>query len=167
MKKTVLIFLFLCLVLAGCASPSSVAYRNDIPAAEIADTAAAALAGSFREADSDYLSDYVELPAGLSDLTVRIATAGDRIDEYGILHTDTASAEGVRQLLLSYLAQSYERNRAFYDSYIPEETSKLRDAQVRVYGDYVVYAILSPAERNLFFRAVEERLQNTASGSSV
>ena len=159
MKKTLLFSALFCLLLAGCGKPASRAYRRDIRATALADNAAESLSETFREADADYLSDYITLPPGLSGLTVLISNAGDRIDEYGILHTDTSGAEGVRQLLLSYLAQSYERNRAFYDSYIPEETPKLRDAQVRVYGDYVVYAILSPAERTALFRAVEERLQ--------
>ena len=85
---------------------------------------------------------------------MRIATGGDCIDEYGILHTDI-DIEGAERLIREYLARSYEENRAFYDSYIPAETPKLRDAQVRVYGDYVVYAILSPADRDRLFDRIE------------
>ena len=85
---------------------------------------------------------------------MRISTAGDRIDEYGILHSDIGTEEAAR-LLREYLTRSYEQNRAFYDSYIPTETPKLRDAEVRVFGDYVVYAILSPEERSTLFARAE------------
>lgn len=153
-RKFLLLFVLFALFLAGCGKPTPRNYLNDLSAAELADLADDALSEDFRTADADYLTDYITLPQAGYSLSVRIATGGDRIDEYGILHSDIGTEEAAR-LLRDYLARSYEQNRTFYDSYIPTETPKLRDAEVRVYGDYVVYAILSPEEKNTFFNRVE------------
>lgn len=155
MKQSLLLTVLLCGVLfGGCGRMTPRNYLTSLSAAEVADAAADGLAEEFRTADADYLSDYVTLPQSGYTLCVRIATGGDCIDEYGILRTDI-DTEGAERLIREYLARSYEENRAFYDSYIPAETPKLRDAQVRVYGDYVVYAILSPEDRDRLFDRVE------------
>ena len=60
--------------------------------------------------------------------------------------------------LVSYLSKSFEKNREFYDSYIPEETAKLRDAEVRRFGNYVAYAILDRDSKSRFFSAIEDKL---------
>ena len=62
------------------------------------------------------------------------------------------------KLLRDYLAQAYEDNRVWYDSYMPEETPKLRDAEVKVFGNYVVYAIYSSADKATLFDAVKAAL---------
>lgn len=161
MKQFLLFFSVLSLLsFAGCGKPTPRNYLNDLSAAELADLADDALSEDFRTADADYLSDYVTLPQAGYTLSVRICGSGDRIDEYGILHSDIGTEEAAR-LLRIYLARSYEENRSFYDSYIPTETPKLRDAEVRIYGDYVVYAILSPEEKNTFFNRVEQCLSDS------
>ena len=161
MKRFLLFFsaLFL-LSFAGCGKPTPRKYLNDLSAAELADLAGDALSEDFRAADADYLTDYVTLPQAGYSISVRLAAGGDRIDEFGILHSDIGTEEAAR-LLRDYLARSYEQNRTFYDSYIPTETPKLRDAEVRVYGDYVVYAILSPEEKTAFFNRVEACLRKS------
>ncbi|HBF14816.1 MAG TPA: hypothetical protein DDW30_03870 [Clostridiales bacterium] len=160
--KRFLPFLFALFVLslAGCGKATPRNYLNDLSAAELADLADDSLSEDFRAADADYLTEYVSLPQAGYSLSVRLATGGDRIDEYGILHSDIGTEEAAR-LLRDYLARSYEQNRTFYDSYIPTETPKLRDAEVRIYGDYVVYAILSPEEKAAFFSRVEECLRKS------
>lgn len=160
LRLIVCIVAFSVLLLAGCGKTTPRNYLNDLSAAELADLADDALPEDFRTADADYLTDYVTLPQAGYSLSVRIATGGDRIDEYGILHSDIGTDEAAR-LIRDYLARSYEQNRTFYDSYIPTETPKLRDAEVHVYGDYVVYAILSPEEKNTFFNRVEQCLSDS------
>lgn len=159
MKRLTALLILTVLLLSGCmkSKPNAQRYRSSLSAAGLADAAGTALPGEFRTADADYLTDYVTLPQAGMTLCVRVATGGDCIDEYGVLHTDT-DAEGAERLLREYLTRSYEQNRTFYDSYIPAETPKLRDAEVRRFGDYVVYAVLSPAERKTFFSAVKNAL---------
>lgn len=148
------------LLLFGCRTTTPRNYLKTLSAAELADLAGNGLAEDFRVADADYLTDYVNLPQSGYSLSIRIAGGGDCIDEYGVLKSDIGTEEAAR-LLREYLARSYEQNRTFYDSYIPAETPKLRDAEVRIYGDYAVYAILSPEEKDAFFNRVEQCLSES------
>lgn len=155
--------LSLSLPLAACrnGSMSGHTYVSDLTATELADAVAPDLSVDFFTADDAHLSDYVLLPRAVPSLCVRIAVAGDRIDEYGILRADGDPAEWA-STVHAYLAASYEQNRAFYDSYIPTETPKLRDAEVRVLGDYVIWAILSEGERAALFDRAEAVLSEKA-----
>lgn len=159
MKRLIPSVLLCVLTLAGCGKVTPRSYLTSMSADEVADAAGRGLDESFRTADADYLTDYVTLPQSGYTLSVRVAMAGDRIDEYGVLHSDIGT-DGAARLIREYLARSYEQNRAFYDSYIPAETPKLRDAEVRIFGDYVVYAILSPEERERVFAQAEACLTN-------
>ena len=58
-----------------------------------------------------------------------------------------------------YLKEKYEDENAFIASYAPEELPKLKDAEVKVFGNYVVYAILSESDRATLFANVEEMLK--------
>lgn len=104
MKQSLLLTVQLCGVLfGGCGRMTPRNYLTSLSAAEVADAAADGLAEEFRTADADYLSDYVTLPQSGYTLCVRIATGGDCIDEYGILHTDI-DTEGAERLIREYLA---------------------------------------------------------------
>lgn len=160
-KKPCAFLALICLLspslsLAACrnGSMSGHTYVSDLTATELADAVAPDLSADFFTADAAHLSDYVPLPRTAPSLCVRITVAGDRIDEYGVLRADGDTAEWA-STVRAYLAASYEQNRAFYDSYIPTETPKLRDAEVRVFGDYVVWAILSGGERAALFDRAE------------
>ena len=115
---------------------------------------------SFRLADAQYLNGYVSLPTTVTDFEIYYSTNGNSLDEFGVFHAKSkADAEEVKALLRSYLSESLTQNQAFYDSYIPEETPKLRDAEVRVFGNYVTYAILSPEHRRDAFDTVDDLLE--------
>ena len=84
----------------------------------------------------------------------------ENIDEFGVFHVTDGNADAMEALLREkYLTPCYEKNREFYNSYIPNETSKLRDAKVKVFGNYVVYAIMSAQDRNTLFNAVRDELE--------
>lgn len=154
--------LSLALPLAACRNGSGNphTYASDLTATELADAVSPDLSEDFFTADAAHLSDYVPLPRAVPSLCVRITVAGDRIDEYGVLQAEGDAAEWA-STIRSYLAASYEQNRAFYDSYIPTETPKLRDAEVRIFGDYVVWAILSEGEKAALFDRAEAVLSES------
>jgi len=62
-------------------------------------------------------------------------------------------------LLQGYLQKRYTENQEWYNSYMPTETPKLRDAEVRIYGNCVVYAVLSSEQRTAFFAECEKLLK--------
>lgn len=93
------------------------------------------------------------------DVTVCRSGDSGNLDEFGIWRTSRGDAGKMASLIGDYLKQSYEDNRAYYESYLPLETPKLRDAEVRIVGTYVAYAVLEPEKRALFFHTVEEELR--------
>lgn len=146
--------------LASCAKKAD--YRDDVPTEAIAEEIRAALPQKvdYVEDDSGFTDDYFTLSDSVYEHTVLYARQTNNLDEFGVYHVKEADAkELARQLREDYLAVSLERNREWYDSYIPAETPKLRDAQVRVYGSYVVYAILDKESRNTMFDTVERVLR--------
>ncbi len=144
------------LPLGSCRKPTQ--YTDTLTAAELAADARAALDQTeFFPAEKGYLNDYFPIPEELTDYEIDLAADGNNLSEFGIWHTGNG-AESISILLRGYLEESFDRNRSFYDSYIPQETPKLRDAEVRVYGNYVAYAILNDTDRKTFFQTIENNL---------
>lgn len=148
------------LIFSLCAcKKSAVVYSDTISAEELAKEVTEELEPSdFRSADGDWLADYVTLPEGLTDYRICFSSNGNNLNEFGIWHVKSDEIAPLEATLRTYLADSLLKNKAFYDSYIPEETPKLEDAEVRVFGNYVCYAILDQHDRDIFFRTIEEEL---------
>ena len=161
MKKATVCLLGI-LLLASLISCAGESYRDDLPTAALAEQVRAALPqkNDYVTDDSGFTEDYFTLSDSVYEHTVLYARQTNNLDEFGIYHVKKEDAkELARQLREDYLAASLERNRDWYDSYIPTETPKLRDAEVRVYGSYVVYAILDKEGRTTLFDAVERALR--------
>ena len=137
-------------------------YRNDLSAQALAELGANAVGMEDPVFEGeDALPRISESINAASDVAVCHSADGSRLDEICVFHTDNNNAATVSTFLENYLSKTYENNRAYYDSYIPSETPKLRDAEVRVYGSYVVYAILDEDARSLFFETVRAKLTET------
>ena len=154
-------FAFLLAILSSIALISCTSYSDTVDTDRLADVGLHALSDSveYIELDGDYLSDYFAMPEWVTDEELRMAKTASNLNQIGIFHVREGHADEMKELLSAYLTQSYADNKAWYDSYIPKETSKLRDAEVRIYGNYAVYAILSANDRALFFNAIEEELK--------
>lgn len=144
--------------LCACASAS---YSDLVPTdrlgAELLETLDAD--GDYLTAEQDALADYFTLPDFVTDHTVYFRSDRNNLDEFGIFHAEDGRVGEMATLLSDYLDRSFADNRAWYDSYIPTETPKLRDAEVRTYGNYAVYAILSREDRARLFDALESALK--------
>ena len=130
-------------------------FRNDLSSAKVAKTLSESIGMDADFGDGTLLSDQITIPEG-ADLTVCTAKNGMNIDEFGIWHSEKPA--DARRQLETYLENAYRQNKAYYDSYIPDQTPKLRDAEVRVFGTYAVYAILNPEQKTEFFRLAEKLL---------
>lgn len=162
MKKTKLfayVMLFATFfALTSCKKPTKT-YTNDLSASELSDRVIDRLDSTeFRTAGGDWLEDYVTLPEGLSDYRICFSADGSNLNEFGIWHVSEDQIAPLETALRTYLTESLHRNREFYNSYIPEETTKLERAEVRVLGNYVCYAILDQSNRESFFHTLEEEL---------
>ncbi len=159
MKRFLLILLMLTLlpILPSCANAS---YRDDVKLTDLVGTVEAALPArtDYATAEDGTLDDYFSMPSYVTESVIRFSMNAKNLDEYGIFHVTDGNASAMAKLLRDYLAQAYEDNRVWYDSYMPEETPKLRDAEVKVFGNYVVYAIYSSADKATLFDAVKSAL---------
>lgn len=158
MKKIAILMLSLCLLFAAVSCGKSV-YRDDLAVSSLANHVMESLAKTdgyvVREKGLD---SYFTTPEYVTEFAIRHAQDTNNIDEIGIWHVTDGNADAMKALLSGYLKESLEKNETFYNSYIPEETPKLRDAEVRVFGNYVAYAILSASDRSAFFSALETEL---------
>lgn len=165
MKHTTRTVFFLLVLLLLAALPSchkKEEYSDTLSAEELANKITSALGDG-----EDYLTDdtgltdsYFSLPSSVTEHTVRYTADTNNIDEFGVYHVTRGGTKELEAMLVEkYLEMAYLNNREWYDSYIPEETEKLRDAEVRTFGNYVVYAILDQSERNTVFKTVERALE--------
>ena len=110
--------------------------------------------------NENFLKEYIEIPESVHELQIYYAQNTNSLDEFGIFEVARDQTKEVRKLIeKEYLQKRYEENREWYDSYMPAETPTLRDAEVRVYGNCVAYAILSPERRTAFFAECERLLK--------
>ena len=110
--------------------------------------------------NENFLKEYIAIPESVRELQIYYAQNTNSLDEFGIFEVARDQTKEVRKLIeKEYLQKRYEENREWYDSYMPAETPKLRDAEVRVYGNCVAYAILSPEQRAAFFAECERLLK--------
>ena len=159
MKKITLLMLTLCLLLTAV-SCASAKYADDKAITDLANLAFIKLSDAvhYSVAEEGYLDDYFSIPSYVSEYQIQFATDGNNLNEFGFFHVTEGNADSMEALLKDYLTRSYEKNQAWYDSYIPAETPKLRDAQVKVFGNYVVYAIATDEDRAAMFDAVDQLL---------
>lgn len=151
---TLLLFLF-----PSCSSPKG--YRDNVRLSELSDAI-------FEELNSPWIyqidtvgttDDYFSRPDYVTDSAVFYTGSTENIDEFGIYHVTEGHAEAMATLLKErYLNASYDQNREWYNSYIPKETPKLRDAEVKIFGNYVIYTILNTADRNTVYHAAKKHL---------
>ena len=164
MKKQCLfayVMLFFTLFSLSSCSKATLNYTDTISAAMLADEVVDELEDAdFLTAQGNWLGDYVTLPDGLSDYRICYSADGSNLNEFGIWHVRKDQIAPLEATLRTYLAESLLRNREFYNSYIPKETPKLERAEVRVFGNYVCYAILDQKDREIFFQTIKNELLN-------
>ncbi len=161
MKRIISICLLVTLVpgLFSCAATGE--YRTDVSVQELSEGVHTLWEG--------YAADTSPLPeADLAlDETVRehailYRNETNSLDEVGFFRLRGGDPNALAvKIQKDYLWETYDKNHAFYDSYMPAETPKLENAEVRVFGNYVVYAILSEADKATLFRYVEETLHRS------
>ena len=160
MTKRIVSALLALILLCSLASCKATAWRDDVATADLIENALSALSDgvTYVDVEDDFLDGYVTPADWIVSFDIRIAEIAANLNQVGIYHVKDGHAADMKDQLESYLAKSLEQNEAWYNSYIPEETPKLRDAEVKVYGNYVVYAILSANDRATFFDTLEAEL---------
>lgn len=161
MKKILSVLLAFCMLITLLASCSKNDYRNDVDPDTLIKSGLEALSDdvTYLDPDDDFLDEYFKEPEWVEESEIRLSSIAINLNQVGIYHVEAGHANEMKELLSAYLAKSLEQNGAYYDSYMPEETLKLKDAEVKIFGNYVVYAILNTTDRATFFDSVEAGLK--------
>jgi hypothetical protein len=137
------------------------AYKNDVTVGTVCDTIEATVpaADGYYSSDSDYLGFYFEGADLLIDgYDIRFARASTNINEFGVFKANDGQAAALKTLCESYLSLKMDRWVAQAD-YIESEHPKMENAEVRVYGNYVVYTILTKSDKTAAFTAIDGLLK--------
>ncbi len=156
MKRTIALLLALAALLCLlCACGGGKAARSDVPVEDLAAAVDKAIGGEkYSTVDESYINGRLQLDLGLCEsYVVRLNV----VDEYGVFKAKDAEAAKT----LEKQVQAYLENRlaTWMDEYMPEEKPKVENAECRVVGNYVTYAILSDSNRSAAFKAVEAALK--------
>ena len=160
MKRSICILLCLAALLCLGACGKKAAWRTDVPLSTLAEAVEKHLdGGSLAAMQESYLKGAMKLdPAIFADWLVKINAYGANIDEYGIFKApDEAGVAAVKQAAEDYLKL---RRDTWMEEYMPEEKPKLTQAEVKVCGLYVIYAIVSDDVRGKILTDFENALKN-------
>lgn len=162
-RKT--IFLILCAslmltLLAACSGDSKSTYSNNVAVADIGANFDEILSDGedMAELSDTYIDGFMKLDiSDYEEYCVKIATKGISINEYGIFKgSDADHTTTIEAAVKDYLQFRVD---TWMSEYRPEEFPKLENAEIKVCGNYVMYAILSDEEKTAVFDAFENSLK--------
>lgn len=163
MKNTVrstIIVLLAAILALSFASCGEKGYRDDVSVASVADEINKSLSNieNLDKADENYISIQQKFPLDkCAEYVEMFQTSGIGIDEYGIFKmNDAESAEAMKTAIESYLTTA---RATFNENYAPNERPKIEASEVRVFGNYVMYAVLSDSEKEAAFGTLESALK--------
>ena len=162
MKKRIFAVLLTAVLLAlpSCTKNTPPSYRSDKTAVEVYSTVAEVVStdAPLAAVDTDYVRYRMMLDTSImEDYAIYMQNTGSSLDEIGIIKAIGNDTAAVEKAVQDYLTQ---RNEEWTGMYLVEEYPKLRDAEYRIFGQYVVYGILSEAEKTALFDAVSASLSD-------
>lgn len=148
MKKILALSIALMCLLSSCAKTTE--YRDDLPCSEL--TAILDSDKDFSSYGDEKIKYFFEDTHLADSYSIIYSTEPTDIDELGVFHTqDGDSAKALYDIVVRYIDDMRKNDSAFISSYAPEELPKLDKAEVRIFGNYVVYAILDDSHRQQAF----------------
>lgn len=140
------------------------AYKDDVPAATLLAAAVAAAPTDsgydISSSDADYYQFYFNSDPAIDGYAFAFSTASSDINEIGVLHARSeADVAAVKALAEAYLTTQKAFYASFVNTYNASETEKLDAATVRVFGNYVLFFILSGNDLSNAAKAAEGALK--------
>ena len=143
----------LCALLCGCGGGKV----KDVPVKELSDAVCAALGKSdMADPGANYVKGYMRRsPEEIGEYVILKNVMGTNIDEFGIFKAGTMDAAALKEMINGYIKILQDS----WMNYQPEEEPKLKGAEIRSSGDYVMYVILSDADKTTAFKAFTDALK--------
>lgn len=149
------------LCLAVLVSCSRQTYTDTLSCGDLGEEIITALGDGqeYLDYDSLHREYYFEDTEEYDDCRLIYSSDTNDINEIGIFHApDAGKAAELEETCRDYIKGLREDSRDFIASYAPEELPKLDGAQVRRYGNYVVYTVLPSQSTEDVLSLVEEML---------
>lgn len=158
---TLALALLLALPLAACGK--TVAYRDDVSTAELSAAVQSLIPveGGYDMSGEDFLKYYFDFDHRytIDGYAIASSSISTDINEYGIIHlSDPEQVAEVERMAQVYVENQRDFLSTFLNTYNEAEMAKLEEMQVRVFGNYVVYTILSANDTAAVMNAIEEKL---------
>ena len=162
-KRILSLALALLLTLPLVACGKTVHYRDDVSVDELSATVSALIPveGGYDLSGEDFLKYYFDFDHRhtIDGYVIASSAASSDVNEYGIIHlSDAEQVAKVDELAQVYVENQRDFLSTFLNTYNAAEMAKLEQMQVRVFGNYVVYTILSEADTQAVMNAIEEKL---------
>ena len=157
--KCALPLMLVLLVFSACAERES--YADGISCRELMELAEKEIPTDLGYTDfgEEQIRYYFDNTDDFDDVCLRYSTRSENINEVGIFHSASKQeAKEMREEIEDYLEDMREEQSAFIASYAPNELSKLEEAEIRQFGNYTVYTILSREDKSKVFQALKDRL---------
>lgn len=154
-----LISAFLIFSLLIACGEKTVEIRNDVAVSDVSAAVASVLSGDeLLSAPETYISGSMKMDVSDYDgYEVKINSQGINIDEFGVFKAkDSSQVAAVEQAVKDYLQFRID---IWMEEYMPEEYPKLENAEIKIAGNYVMYAILSDDGKKAAFNAFEKSLR--------
>ncbi len=163
-KNILSVSLAVTMVLAFASCSKKIEYKNDVAVTTLADSVKKTipLNDGYITADTDYIEfNFKDMPSPDESVILMAANSSSNINEIGIFKANGYGAKGENILKSAeqYIKTKAENSRAFVESYAPAECKKLDEAQCKVFGDYIVYTVLTKEDASKVFDAFEKALK--------
>lgn len=160
MKKRIIAVLLAAVLLAlpSCKENTPPSYRSDKTSMEVYTAVAEVISpdAPLAAVDTDYIRYRMMLDTTImEDYAIYMQNTGTSLDEIGVIKAVSDDTAAVEKAVKDYLTQ---RNEEWTGMYLVEEYPKLRDAEYRIFGRYVVYGILSAEDKTALFDAAASTL---------
>lgn len=161
--KTISLILAIIAVITFPSCNKAKDYKNDVKVEDLADAAKSTIPvdGDYFAAEEDYIEfNFKDMPRPDSYVILMAKNTSSNINEVGIFKVNGYGEKGkeVFKAVEKYIKDKSENSRNFVESYAPAECKKLDDAECKVFGDYVVYTVLTKQDANKVFDAIEKLL---------
>lgn len=160
MKKTISVILAVLLLCALFLTACGEVSQKDISSADLSKDVLKAIGRTDTMVDTTgvVVEGYMHLSIDqFGSCSVYHNSYGTGVDEFGVFKAGTLKAAEVESVVEAYLEMLRETSMAAL--YTPEEVPKLDGAEVRTIGDYVMYCVLSDADRDTAFDAFASTLK--------
>ena len=136
-------------------------YSNSLTSKELTDAIVGQISGyeDYIEYTDEELSYFDLAKCDDADITLLYSRDAEDVGEIGVIRISGGNLNKTKLAVEEYLDAQQKEKGAFFKNYAPGELLKLERAEVRCFGDYVIFTVLSSEETQAVFEKAEEILK--------